>query len=86
MKGQEKHKLIENDDKPSRKFEYQKDEPEIQTSGKTCLCCAENIAESIQSKKTKYPLLGESNTKVIVYKLYFISYSIVHSMTIEHNT
>ena len=29
---------------------------------KSCLCCAENIAEAIQSKKTKDPLLGESNT------------------------
>ena len=29
---------------------------------KNCLCCAENIVESIQSKKSKYPFLGESNT------------------------
>ena len=93
MKGQEKRKLIETDDKPSRTFEYQNDEPQNQTSGiilnanisnknylkattkknslfsdlagvKSCLCCAENIAESLQSKKMKYPLLGESNTKM----------------------
>ena len=95
MKGQEKRKLIETDDKPSRTFEYQNYKPQNQTSGiilnvnisnkknylkattkknslfsdltgvkrKSCLCCAENIAESIQSK-TKYPLLGESNTEM----------------------
>ena len=56
MKGQEKRKLIETDDKPSRTFEYQNDEPENQTSGIILNANISNKKLFIGYSKTEFTL------------------------------